>query len=74
MGEVSLHGVLLFLCLAFDGVELNPLPLYVSKARVLCAQSMDVGDDTSISEVEQGVVHHEAVVGGGVEDTQVGIS
>jgi hypothetical protein len=68
MGEVSLHGVLLFLRLAFNGVEFNSLPFHVSKARILGAQRMDVGDDARIPKVEQRIVHYESVIGDRVED------
>jgi hypothetical protein len=62
MGEVSLHGVLLFLCLSLDSVELDPLSLHVSEARVLCPQRMNVGDDARISKMEERVVDDEAIV------------
>jgi hypothetical protein len=62
MGEVSLHDVLLFLHLSLDVVEFDPLFLYISEARILRAQCMDVGNDTRISKVEEGIVDDEAVV------------
>ena len=69
MGEVSFHDVFLFLCLTLDGVELDSLPLYISEARVLSAQSVDVGDDARVPKVEQRIVHHKSVVGRWVKDT-----
>jgi hypothetical protein len=74
MGEVSLHGVFLFLRLALDGVKLDSLPLHVCETCVLSTQSVNVGNNTRIPKVEQRVVHYESVVGGWVEDTKVGIS
>jgi hypothetical protein len=62
MGEVPLHGVLLFLRLALDGIELDPLSLHVRQSRVLCTQCVNVGDDTCISEVKERVVDDKAVV------------
>jgi hypothetical protein len=62
MGEIPLHGVLLFLRLSFDGVELDPLPLDVSEACVLRTQCVDVGNDARISEMEECVVDDEAIV------------
>jgi hypothetical protein len=52
MSEVSLHEVFLFLCLALDGIKLDPLPLDIYEACVLCSQGVDVGDDSCIAEVE----------------------
>jgi hypothetical protein len=37
MSKVPLHDVFLLLCLALNGVELNPLPLHVCETRILCA-------------------------------------
>jgi hypothetical protein len=52
MGEVSLHGVLLFLCFTLDGVELDPLSLYVSETSILGTQGVDIGDNPHIPKVE----------------------
>jgi hypothetical protein len=73
MGEVSFHGVLLFLRLALDSIKLDSLPFHVCETYVLGAKGVDVSDDTRVSEVEQRVVHHKSVVGAWVEDTKVGI-
>jgi hypothetical protein len=62
MGEVPLHGVLLFLRLSLDSVELNPLSLHIGEACILCAQCVNVGNDTRISKMEEGIVNDEAVV------------
>jgi hypothetical protein len=62
MGKVSLHDVLLFLCLALDGIKFNSLPFHICETRVLRAQGVDVGDDTCVSKVKQGVVDYKAVV------------
>jgi hypothetical protein len=62
MGEIPLHGIFLFLRLSFNSVELDPLPLDVSKTRVLCTQCMDVGNDARISEMEESVVDDQAIV------------
>jgi hypothetical protein len=74
MGKVSLHDVLLLLSLPLDVVELDPLSFYVGEARVLCAQCVNVGNDTCIPEMEEGIVDDEAIVRGGVKDGEVGVS
>jgi hypothetical protein len=35
---------------------------------------VNIGNDTGIPEMEQGVIHHKAVVGRGVEDVEVHVS
>jgi hypothetical protein len=62
VSEVPLHGIFLFLCLPLDSIELDSLPLNVGETCVLCAQCVDIGNDTCISKMEEGVVDDEAVV------------
>jgi hypothetical protein len=52
MSEVSLHNIFLLFCLPLDSIELDPLPLDVRKACVLCSQGVDVGNDPWITEME----------------------
>jgi hypothetical protein len=74
MGEVSLYEIFLLLRLSFDVVEFDPLPFHIGQAHILCVQGVDIGDDTSIPEVEQGIVDDKAVIRGWVEDGKVGVS
>jgi hypothetical protein len=49
VSEVSLHNVFLFLRLALNGVELDPLPLHVCKARILCVKALRLNVATCTS-------------------------
>jgi hypothetical protein len=71
VSEISLHDIFLLFHLVFNSVEFNLLPLDVREVRVLRSQSVNIGNDPWIAEVEQGIVDHEAVVGGWVEDGEI---
>jgi hypothetical protein len=74
MGEVSLHGVFLFLRLSLDVVEFHPLSLHIGEARILCSQCVNVGNDARISQMEEGIVDNEVVVRRGIEDSEISVS
>jgi hypothetical protein len=74
MSKVPLYKVFLLLRLALNGVELDPLPLDICEACVLCSQGVNIGYDPCITKVEQGVVDYEAVVRGWVKDGEICIS
>jgi hypothetical protein len=74
VSEISLHDVFLLFRLALDGVELDPLPLDVSEARILCTEGVDVRNDTCVSKVEQRVVDYEAIVRRRIEDGEISVS
>jgi hypothetical protein len=73
MGEISLHEIFLLFGLPLDVVKFDPLPLHICQARILCAQCVDVSNDTRIPKMEECVVDDKAIVRGGVEDGEVGI-
>jgi hypothetical protein len=52
VSEVSLHDVLLLFRLALDSIELDPLPLNISEARILHAEGVDICNDPCVSKVE----------------------
>ena len=74
MCEVSFYFILLFLSLQFLSSQLDALLSDGGNAKVLVSEGVYIGDDSCISQVQEGIVNYGAVRGRGMKDAEVSIA
>ena len=71
MGKISLSCELFFFSLALLQVQFQSLSLNLHETQVLSPESVNISNNSWISQVEKGVINSEATSGRGVEDGQL---
>ena len=74
VGEISFHLIFLFFCPQLLSSQFDALLSDGGEAKVLVSKGVNIGNDSSISQVQEGVVNYGAVRGRGVEDGKVSVA
>ena len=74
MGEISLHFILLLFSLQLLSSQLDALLSDGGNAKVLVSEGVYIGNDSRISQMQEGIVNYSAVGSRGMEDGKVSVA